>query len=299
MKNLLVGILFLIIVSCTKQNDNSINSLMLTGIQGSKGSEMVTIKLDSGVVNTTPVECYVLGSTVFDPTSRGYGYVDCDSVFRLVNPETGNLLRSIKLPGYLSQAVIDSNDNVLIGIYTVISYETNPVIYTNYVIRVNLESGTIVSQNQVDLGDGVIVCTNYYEQEEKSYVMLRADYKLITINTFTGTVVKTVYIGKILNNIVYNPDNKTLIGLTYSLDTDRNYIEVFDPETGSQISSVEIKQRDDYYACISGYDAESDCYILVNHPQNEVLFIDISSGEIEISYKLEYPMNDIKFWRRK
>ena len=69
------------------------------------------------VVSTTPISCYVFGSTVYDPGSGGYGYVGCDTVFRLVNPVTGNLIKSFKLPGNISQVVIDSKDNVLIGRY--------------------------------------------------------------------------------------------------------------------------------------------------------------------------------------
>jgi glutamine cyclotransferase len=307
----LFGFLFLALTSCTKNPINIHGSLLLTGIQGTKGTSIVSIDLDSGmVVSTTPISCYVFGSTIYDPCSGGYGYVGCDTVFRLVNPVTGNLIKSFKLPGNISQVVIDSKDNVLIGRYSTISYEDDPdtvdtkviragaPVYTNYVIRVNLETGAIVSENQVNIGDGAYACSYFYDQEEKGYVLLRADNKFITINPSTGTVVKTVNIGEILNNVVYRPDNKTIIGLTYSLDADRNYIEVFNAETGVQISKKEIIQRDNYYSCISGYDSESNCYLSVNYPQNEVLFINISTGEIEKTYKLDVPMNDIRFWRK-
>ena len=306
---LLIPFLVALLPSCTKQTESKLNSLIITGIKNTKGSEMVSIRLDSGVISTTPVNCYVLGSTVFDSKSGGYGYVGCDSVFKLVNPLTGELIKSFKVPGGLSQTVIDSHDNMLIGRYTTISYEDDPdtvytnsvtagaPIYTNYVIRVDLATGTIVSQNQVDLGDGAFLCSNFYDPVIKGYVLLRSDYKLITINPSTGAIVKSTDIGKSVGNIVYNSDNKTLIGMTYSYSTDRNYVEVIDTETGAQISKKEIKQRDDYYLCISGYDAESNCYLAVNYPQNNVLFINISTGEIDKSYKLDNPMNDIKFWR--
>jgi len=306
---LTVLLIIVILHSCTKQIDSKLKSLIVTGIKGAKGSEMVSIRLDSGVIKSTPVTCYVLGSTVFDYRSGGYGYVDCDTVFKLVNPETGILMRSIKLPGCISEAVIDSDDNMLIGRYSTITYNEEPdtianksivkgePTYTNYVIRIDLATGAIVSQNQIDIGKGVYACSYYYNQEGKGYVMLRADLKLITINPSTGAVMKEVNIGKALNEIVYNPDNGTIIGMTYSHDADRNYIEVFDAETGVQISKKEVMQRDDYYACISGYDAESNCYILVN-VSNEILFIEISTGEIKKLYKLDSPLNDLKIWRR-
>lgn len=306
---LIVLLLVLIFISCTKQIDRKFNSLIVTGITSMKGSEMVSIMVDSGVISTTPVDCYALGSTVFDPQSGGYGYVGCDSVFKLVNPKTGELLKSVKLPGYFSQVVIAREDNMLIGMISTISYEDvldsagnvipgyGEPIYNNYVLRLNLGSGTIVSQKQINLGEGAYACSYFYDPEVKGYVLLRADNKLITINPSTGTIVKTVDIGKSVSNIFYNPDNKTIIGMSYSFETDKNYVEVFDPETGSQISRNEIKQRDDYCACISGYDAETDCYILVN-AKYEVLFIEVSSGTIKKTYKLEDPMNDIKFWRK-
>jgi hypothetical protein len=312
MKNLLYFsvVFYLMFISCTKQSETNSGALILAGIQGSKGSDIVCINIDSGlVVNTTAIDCYELGSTVYDPGSGGYGYVNCDTMFKLVNPLTGDLIKSIKLPGMVSQVVIDNKDNMLIGRYSTMTYGDDPdtveiksvnigtPIYTNYVIRVNLATGVVISHNQIDIGDGISGCSYYYNQNEKGYVLLRSDHTLITINPLTGAVVKEVNIGKALNNIVYNIDNGTIIGITYSHDADRNYIEVFDAETGVQISKKEVMKRDDYYACISGYDAESNCYILVN-VSNEVLFIEISTGEIKKLYKLDNPLNDLKIWRR-
>ena len=303
-------VFYLMFISCTKQSETNSGALLLTGIQESKGSDIVCINIDSGlVVNTTPIDCYELGSAVYDPGSGGYGYVNCDTMFKLVNPLTGDLIKSIKLPGMVSQVVIDNKDNMLIGRYSTMTYGDDPdtveiksvnigtPIYTNYVIRVNLATGVVISHNQIDIGDGISGCSYYYNQNEKGYVLLRSDHTLITINPLTGAVVKEVNIGKALNNIVYNIDNGTIIGITYSHDADRNYIEVFDAETGVQISKKEVMKRDDYYACISGYDAESNCYILVN-VSNEILFIEISTGEIKKLYKLDSPLNDLKIWRR-
>lgn len=303
-------VLVLMLFSCTKQSLNRSGNLLLTGTQGSKGFEIVCIDLDSGVVvNSTPIDCYVFGSTVYDPGSGGYGYVGCDSVFKLVNPETGKLLKSIKLPGYVSQCVIDTKDNMLIGRYTVTTYEDDPdtvetksvkegpPIYTNYVIRVDLETGTIVSHNKVDIGDGVYACSYYYNQEEKGYVLYRADQYLITVNPSTGVVMKEVYVGRILHDPVFNPDNKTVICMSYSTESERNFVEIIDTETGSVISSKMVDKEVGYHACISGFDSETNCYITVNAAY-EVLFYEISTGEIKKSYNLDAPMNDIKFWRK-
>jgi len=313
MKKLLYSstVFFLIFISCTKLPLNNSVNLFLTGIRGSKGSEIVCISLDSGnVVNSTPIDCYVLGSTVYDPITHGYGFVDCDTTFKLVNPESGKLIKSIKLPGFVSQTVIDAKDNMLIGRYTTIAYgddpdtigiksaKTGPPIYTDYVIRVNLSTGAIVSKSKIDIGDGAYATTYYYDENEKHYILYRSDNYLITINPSTGEIIKERYVGKILVSSVYNPVNNTLISLSYpTSDSQRNYLSVINPETGAEISSNPIESEGGYYANISGYDKENNWYIAVN-TKFEVVCFDVSTGEIKKRYKLENPLTDIKFWRR-
>jgi hypothetical protein len=286
---------FAFLLSCSKQSDTKTRSLILTGIKSAKGSEMVSIKIDSGVINTTPVACYIFSSTVVDPATGGYGYVDCDTLFRLINPLTGEEIRSFKVPWGFSQTVISGN--LLIGRYTTIVYEggTGAPIYTNYVLTLDIETGIKIAENQVDLGEGAWACSYYYDSDNNGYVLLRADNTLISINPLTGEIFNSVNLGKPLSNVVFDSDGRRIIGLTYSIDTDRNYVEVFDPETGNKISSNEIAPRDNYYACVNGYDSGSNSYILVN-PTDEVLFINISSGAVTKRYKLDDYMNDIKFW---
>jgi len=309
-KILTINIYILALLSaCSKHSEDKPNSFVLTGISSSKGSELVTIKLDSGIVNSTPINCYVLGSTVFDSNTNGYGFVDCDSIFQLVDPIAGALIKSFRLPGYLSQIVIDNNDNTLIGRYTTMTYgedpdtietktsKAGPPIYTNYVIRVDLETGSVISKNQVDIGDGVFACAYFYDQAEKRYFLLRADNYLISINPSSGEITNTTYIGKSLSNVIYNQDNNTIIGITYSSESGKNYIETYDLQTGSQITIKELNQIEYYKACISGFDQDLNCYIMVNSNM-EVLFIDISTGETIKSTKLDVPLNDLKFWKR-
>lgn len=308
-----IGILIICILtfltSCSKHSEDQPKSLILTGINSSKGSELVTIKLDSGIVNTAPINCYVLGSTVFDSNTDGYGFVDCDSLFQLVDPVTGTLIKSFRLPGFLSQIVIDNNDNAIIGRYTTMTYgedpdtietktsKAGPPIYTNYVIKVDLETGTILSKNQVDIGDGIFACTYFYDQTEKKYYLLRADNYLLSVNPSSGEITNTVYIGKSLNNVIYNQGNNTITGITYSPESGKNYIETYDIKTGSQITIKELRQVEYYKACISGFDPDLNCYIMVTSNM-EVLFIDISTGETIKSTKLDVPLNDLKFWKR-
>lgn len=303
---ILICIELVIIVSCSEKKDgDSIQSLTLSGIKSSKGNEIVCINLDSGYVNTTPIDCYVVGSTVYDPKTGGYGYVDCDTVFRLTNPLTGEVLKSFKLPGHVSQAVIDSENNLLVGRYGLYTYIDDPdssnnatlPVFHNYILRASLESGEVLTNVELDLGDGVYVCSHFYDSVEDLYVMERADNKLIFINPSTGSIVKTVNIGKPLNNLIYNKVEKTIIALTYNQGTGGNFIEVYDPGTGEQISNKQIIGLGYYQVCIAGYDEESNCYITVS-ADDEVMFIDVSAGEIKKTYKLDYHLSDVKFLRR-
>ena len=80
-------------------------------------------------------------------------------------------------------------------------------------------------------------------------------------------------------------------------ETGANYIEVYDPGTGEQISNKQVNDLGYYQVCIAGYDEETNCYITVS-ADDEVVFIDVSSGEVKKTYKLDYHLSDVKFLRR-
>jgi len=281
-------------------------SLVLTGITSAKGSEMVTIDLDSGYVSTTPVNCHILSSTVYDPNTGGYGYVSCDTVFTLVDTEDGDIIRSIRLPGLISSAVIDPGNNLLIGTYGEYEYiddpdstngATIPVFHT-YLLTTDLETGDIVLDKEFDLGDGVFLCTHFFDPVKKLYIFQRADNKLLLINPVTGTTTKTVDIGKPLINVVYDTDKGNLISLVPASEPGICLIEVYKPATGELISSKQVTGIDSYHYCICAYDPGTKCYLAVNS-DNEVMFIDPDTGIIANKVKLDYQLNDIRFLRKQ
>jgi hypothetical protein len=310
MKKFFIYIALGILVTSCDPLEKGKGDLMMAGIGGTKGSEIVCMNLDSGeVVNSTPIDCYELGSTVYDPGTGGYGYCNCDTIFKLVNPVTGELIKSFKLPGLVSQIVIDSEDNMLIGRYCIMTYGADPdssdtksakvgaPIYTNYVIRVSLATGAIVSKNKIDIGDGIYVSVYYYDQRNKKYFLYRSDQKLIAINPSTGVVTDEVSVGRTLFNSAWDHDNNVLVSMTYSNDDGKNYVEVVDPESGSVLSSKVIASSDTYFSNIGGYDPETSCYITVTG-NNDVVFYDISTGELKKSVKLDVPLTDLRFWRK-
>ena len=104
-------------LSCEKQKDKITDTLNVTGIKNAETRELVNVKLKSSHVTANSIECYMGGSTLFDPKTRAFGYNDCNGRFIMVDPQTGDTVRSVVIPEYLSMLVLDTADNILIGNY--------------------------------------------------------------------------------------------------------------------------------------------------------------------------------------
>ena len=303
----IISLILLALTACEdKPAAPGSGSLVLTGITSAKGSEMVTIDLDSGYVSTIPVNCHILSSTVYDPNTCGYGYVSCDTLFTLVDTEDGDIIRSFRLPGLISSAVVDPGNNLLIGTYGEYKYIDDPdstngatlPVYHTYLLTADLKTGEIILDKEFDLGEGVFLCTHFFDPVNKLYVLQRADNKLLLINPVTGTTIKTVDIGKPLINVVFNSDDGHLISLTPASEPGICLIEVYEPSTGELISSKPVNGIDSYHFCMSGYDPDSKCYLCVTG-DNRVLFIDPETGTIAKTVKLDYQLDDIRFLRKQ
>lgn len=299
-------VIVLFLAACKdKASEESSGSLMLTGINSSKGSEIVTIDLDSGFVDTSPVSCYVMSSTVYDPNTGGYGYVSCDTTFTLTNTETGSVIKSIKLPGLVSGAVVDKDRNLLTGTYGEFEETGGPdssknsftMIWHTFLFTLNLTTGDVILDKEVDLGDGVYLCTNFFDPVNKLYVVERSDKKLVFIDPITGEITNTVDVGKPLTNIVYNPDDGNIMSMRYDSESGKCYIEVYDLSSATLLNSSIVDGIDSYRYCMAAYDPVTGCYLSVSS-DDEVLFIDPSTGEIKKSVKLDYTLSDIRFLRK-
>lgn len=285
---LIVALLVLLSASCEKQKDTSPDTLNLTGFKGGNAIELVNVKLKSGKVTSSQAGCYLLGSALYDPVSGGYGYVDCHGFFYLMDPVSGDTLNFFPVPEFLSQNVIDTLENMLIG-----QCNENG---TNYVYKINLATGAIEARNAVDLSRGILACTFFYRAPQQEYVLMGADSTLIVINPGTGEILRTVKAAAAPANGIYIAADNQLVGVTYDPGPDENFLVTLDAETGLLVKQVQIQEHNDYYACMSSYDPETRCYILLN-PENRVLFIDPLSGEIIESYQIGFPIQEFKFWR--
>ena len=302
----LIGCILLVLTACEeKPLEIRSGNLILTGIKSAKGNEMVTIDLDSGYVNTNPVSCYILSSTVYDPNTGGYGYVSCDTVFTLVNTGDGSIIRSIRLPGLISSAVIDPENNILIGTYGEYEYILDPdstngatiPVHHTYLLTTDLETGNIVLNKEFNLDDGVYLCTHFFDPVNRLYILQRADKNLLYINPVTGTLTKTVELAEPLTNVVYNTDENNIIAMRPGSETGGCYIDIYEPATGELISSSQITGIDGYHYCMAAYDPVTKCYLAVSS-DDEVLFILPETGEIMKTVKLDYPLSDIRFLRK-
>jgi len=137
-------------------------------------------------------------------------------VFTLVNTGDGSIIRSIRLPGLISSAVIDPENNVLIGTYGEYEYVLDPdstngatlPVFHTYLLTTDLETGDIVLNKEFSLGDGVYLCTHFFDPVNRLYILQRADKSLLYINPVTGSLTKTVELAEPLTNVVYNTDRK-------------------------------------------------------------------------------------------
>jgi hypothetical protein len=116
------------------------------------------------------VECYPFGSTLFDPSS-GYGYVELPWHVFLVDPVSGDTLKAIPVPEYLSHTVIDSVNNMLIGQRIEAGF--------NFYTKLTFNPGKR-SPNPVDLTPGILACTYFYNSQANEYVLMRSDSMLIS-----------------------------------------------------------------------------------------------------------------------
>lgn len=296
MKNLLY-LIFIVLFFTTckkgiKKETTTLNELHLSGIKAASGSpELINLNLNSGKISSTNIDCFVFGSTVYDAKNEAFGYVDCNAYYVLRNVTTNEILKTLQLPGYLSQVVSDPVENTIIGQ----AYAND----SNFITKVDIGNGTLVARNYIRYpSNSILACFSAYRQKEKDYLLLASDSSLLFISPNTGEILKTTKIGVQLSGCLLDDENNRLIGFNYSNTSQKNNIITVDIETGNTLSEVEVKDDNNYLGCVFSYDKETNSFIMLSYPQNKLLFIDINSGELNKSYQLDFQVTDLKFWRK-
>jgi len=280
--------IILIFTGCKKDPVLSGSPKNIAGIKAGVETEVFNLKMNESTYSSTNVDCYVFGSSVFDSSSSSFGYVSCDSIYTAINLLTGEFIHSYPLPGLLSQMVIDPSHNALIGLHS--------DSIGHYLTMISMEDGQILSQNTIDLLDGVLACTYFFNPSTSDYVLVRADSSMVSVDPETGTISSTIQLQSILNDAVYDQDNNRLIGMVASQATNQQFIQTIDVASGVLLSSIELAQMQDYYGCESDYDDQTNSYLIIS-PENMVLFIDVETGQIIDSYQLDFRPIEFKFWR--
>jgi glutamine cyclotransferase len=284
------------ITGCQKESQETPGNLYLIGVQNESGSAIVQMRLshenDDTLMAPTviSIDCFATGTTVFDPSVQRFGYMNCDSQFVYINSALRDTIQIFAINQSLSQVVLINAGEQLIGRY----YDW--VLQTDFITKIDLINGKVVANNSIYLKDGVYACSYFYRTTTGEYALVRSDSMILFINPDDGVTNDSLKLSNTIKNVIYDPELDRIIGFSYSLETDKNYIEVLDLATGMIISKAEIKISNDYLACEASYDPETNSYTLLNS-KDEMLFLDIDSGRITESYSFMSHIREFKIWR--
>ena len=293
-----IGVAVLTAYSCNKDKDKTSQSVLnITAINDSK-SQVVNVKLKSMEEKTFSIGCRIMLSTIFDAKNKTFGYMDYNNVYRLMNVETGVEIKQIPLHESIVFAVVDTIRDVIIGKYFV--HGTDKDDGTDHVLIINPNDGSIISDNQFYVG-GTWYPTYFFRDIENEYVLLcAANNALVFIDPYTGNIIRTLNLDTELDNGIYDRKNNRLIGTTYSNGTSKddgvNYIVTVDLNTGKTLSKVVAQGLSFYLGEERDYDAETNCFVLIND-NNEVLFFDVATGQVNEKYPLDFAVTSLKLWR--
>lgn len=283
--------LLLLVVSCNKDeitNKSKINFSFITTDNNIK--KVMNINPETTDQNSWSISCYELASSAFDPTTSSLGYADCNGFYKLIDPVTGVVINEFILPASISQTVIDPNENCLIGQFFYVD--------SNQIIKISLETGETVAMNAIHFNSAISTCSYFYHQRLKRYMLITDDNVLHYINPDNGLITQNVTLESVVSNGVFDEPNNRIIGLKYSSNDQKLYIETLNASTGVLISREEVSETFDYYACESDYDQESNAFIVVSS-DNNIKFINVESGDVIESYQINYPVSEFHFWRNE
>ena len=301
-KNFLVIAAVAVLFTACNKDKKSQSLLNLTAIDNNK-SQVVNVKLKSMDKQTFSIGCRSMPSTTFNAKNKTFGYLDCNDVYRIIDVETGVEIKQIPLLTYINLVVVDTIRNVLIGHYYVRDENEDKYDGTDYVLTVNLNDGSIISDEQFYVNGGWNGTTYFFRDVENEYVLLNSDDNvLVFIDPYTGNIIRTLNTEMAnITNGVYDRTNNRLIGTTFSSSGTGeydgiSYIVTVDLNTGKALSKIVTQYSGYYLAFESDYDAETNSYILVSD-NNEVLFFDVATGEVKERYQLDFDITSLQLWR--
>ncbi len=252
-------------------NNGSIN--LLAAKVGTANTEITNINLENGEQFSFVTECMVLSSRVYDATTETIGYTSCDNTFVMVNPTTGEQLNAYPLPGAVNMAVVNDAEHLLIGTYY------NQTEEMNHVIRLDLDNGELLSDITVDNLGPMYTCTQFFNQGNQTFSLIRSDDRIVTIDAASGQIVSEVGVNAGTNIIYFREEFNTLISITYDQASETNFVEQTNVATGELLKRTALQRPSNFRLCAISFDSSRNSLVTINS-DNQVRYINIDNGEV-------------------
>ncbi len=231
------------------------------------------------------LETFNLNSSFYDPRTEGFGFVNADKKFRLINPINGEEIRSFDLEHHFGATVMDYEANEMIGIW---GFAQNDL----HIARYNLENGDLISDHPLELNT-YHACVQYYSQVKKEYYIIFPT-GIIAVDPKTGKTIREIPIDLGWDQVNYDDKTSTFSRVHYP-DTGDPFLEHINAEDGSTISRTSVTALSPR-SCFFNFDYLSPDFIMVSHP-SEVLYVNSETAEVKETFTVNNDVLPFMVWR--
>ena len=285
--------LILVMISCYKDEIPNQSKINLSFIVFDENIlKLININLETTVQHKHPVNCYITATSTFEHPTLSLGYYDCNGFFKLVNPITGVLTNEVFLNEIVCFTVIDSKQKCLIGRI----HQGD----SNQIIKVSLESGEIIAKNTIHFDHTIYNYIYFFNQNLNRYMLITTDNILRYINPDNGMTTKSVYLESVVFPSFFDEKHNRIIGLKKQYGNTFNIVTI-NASTGKLLNSVEVSEHFRYDQYNADYDPVTNSLVVESFEQystdNYIKFINIETGKIVKSYKIQYPFSEFFIWR--
>lgn len=292
--NLLISLIALSLYACGNDLDPETiisGELRVVGmVQNTSNTTIYNYGIESNSVASFSISCLVLGSTTYDPNTNSLAYVDCNQMFRMINPLTGNEIKSFEVGGNMTEIEIDHANNRIIGYYY--NHDTEETRLATY----DLNNGQQLSDNYLTGLASFYSGSTFYNKDNNTYYLITGENELKGYNPDTGNSVYSITLPTASNFVHFNTSDNLLVVMDYDENTDKNSIHKIDLTTGQDLQSVEVSELNYYIGFAYDYDSDLDAFVLVMMDRT-VVFIDSNTGQLTESSQLDGEVQALTFYR--
>lgn len=292
--HLFFALLILTIAACSESPDPESDisgELRVVGmVQNANTATIYNYGMESNNKASFSINCLVLGSAIYDPTTNSLGYVDCNSTFKMVNPLTGAEIKSFQVAQNMTEIEIDHSNDRIIGYYY--NQSTEETRITTY----DLSSGSQLTDNELVNIEAFYTGSTHYNEDSGIYYLITSQNELKGFDPSTGNSISSTTLPTASNFVHFKTGQNQLIVMDYNDNTEKNSIHKIDLNTSQSLQSVEVSELNYYYGLAHDYDDELDAFVLVK-TDKRVVFIDANSGQITESTQLDGEVQALAFYR--